>query len=116
MARILVIEPDGDIRRLLSLQLRRLGHEAVVGELDGLIEETPLDVALIEPAQPHTATCARLLALQRPELPLVFHSVREPVPETAALRPVAHLVKPVGLSELERALALALRARNAPRC
>jgi CheY-like chemotaxis protein len=116
MARILVIEPDGDIRRLLGLQLRRLGHEAVVGEFDGLTEETQFDVALIEPAQPHTARCARLLAVRRPELPLVFVSLREPVAETAALRPVAHLVKPVRLSELERALALALRARNAPGC
>jgi hypothetical protein len=46
------------------------------GEFDGLTEETPFDVALIEPAQPLTATCARLLAWQRPELPLVFVSVR----------------------------------------
>jgi CheY-like chemotaxis protein len=116
MARILVIEPDGDIRRLLGLQLGRLGHEAVVGEFDGLTEETPFDVALIEPAHAHTATCARLLALKRPELPLVFVSMREPMPETAALRPVAHLVKPVRLTELGRALALALAPRAAPGC
>ena len=107
MARILVIEKDADLRRLLALQLERLGHEPVVG-----LGALDIDLALVEPNGPGALGLAH--ALRRDSVPLLFVSTEDPSPETTALRPHAHLVKPVTFAQLRHALARAIAQEDRP--
>ena len=105
MARILILEPDAEVRQLLALQVRHLGHEAVCGgEGTGAAGGSALDAAIVEPAAPGGLDAAHVLRNVWPDLPLVFVSVQPPSAESRALAPAAHVVKPVRLTELERAL------------
>ena len=106
MTTILILEHDPAVRRLLELQVRRLGRKPVLW-LGA--DPAEFDVALVEPAWHPAALFARRLSVERRQTPLVFVSVLEPRPETRALQPVAHLVKPVRLAELDRALSDAER-------
>ena len=76
------------------------------------------DVAVVETATSPGLRLARALGAARPGTPLVVVSVAAPTDETRALAPTAHLVKPVRLAELGRALAdaLALSSLVALRC
>ena len=109
MARILILESNAEVRQLLALQVRHLGHEAVCGgEGTGAAGGAAIDAAIVEPVAPGGLDAARVLRNVWPHLPLVFVSVRPPSAESRSLAPVLHLVKPVRLAELEAALAAAL--------
>src|SRR4051794_19943489 len=60
MARILIVEPHPDIRRLLEAVIRRLGHEPVIRG-DGDPEAIALDAAVIEQADVAGLLVARRL-------------------------------------------------------
>jgi hypothetical protein len=106
VARVLVSEPHPDVKALLELVLRRLGHVTVADA-----DDRP-DVLVMEPAWPDAVETARRL----PTLPLVCASILPPSAETLALCPDAYLVKPVRMRDLEAALAQAFAAtmRQAP--
>jgi CheY-like chemotaxis protein len=108
VARILILEPNPDVRLLFEAQLRQLGHDPVVWE-HGPVDLESLDCAVVEPAPAEALERARELRRELPDLPIVFISTRPPSVETAALRPRRHLVKPVLLGRLERLLDEALR-------
>ena len=115
MANILVIEFDDGVRRLLESQLEAAGHEAVPpGSLADCASGPPVDAAVVDPARSVGFAFARLLREWMPDLPFVFLSTREPTSATAALRPAAHLVKPIRLGELEDALRRALASAASP--
>ena len=105
MARILIVEPHADIRSLLELVVRRLGHDAVV--YDGG-DPAPLrpDAAVIEPGEGPGLALAR--RLRDAGVPLLFTSIFPADHEALELEPAAYLVKPFPLYALERALAAAL--------
>jgi CheY-like chemotaxis protein len=105
MARILVVEPHPDIRRLLELVVRRLGHEPVV-PLRGQPAPTDVDAAVVEVAEASGLAVAR--RLRERGCPLVLTSIYPADGEARSLEPVAYLVKPFPLHRLERALAAAL--------
>jgi DNA-binding response OmpR family regulator len=107
MARILIVEKQPTIQRLLELRITQLGHEPVVWT-DEETDPSEVDAAVVEPADPETLAFARELRRTDPSLPIVISSVRERTLESAWLRPAAHLVKPFALSRLERALDQAL--------
>jgi CheY-like chemotaxis protein len=109
MARILVIEKDAAVRRLLMLQLGRLGHEPIVDRAG-----SPIDLAVVEPNGPGAFDAARALA--RRAVPLVFVSTEPRSRSTDAIEPKAHLVKPFTRAQLQQAVAQALaqRAPDAP--
>ena len=109
MARVLILESNPAVRRLLQLRLERLGHEAVLPGGGETALET-IDAAVVEPADPGMLAFARSLRRDDPNLPIVVSSVRGRSLETAFLRPAAHLVKPFAISRFERAVddALAL--------
>ena len=107
MAAVLVYESDPAVLRLIELQLRRLGHEAVADAHDRWAG-TRCGVAGVEPAAPGGLELARELRKHDPGLPLVFISTCGPRDETAALVPVAHLTKPFRLAQLAAALTRAL--------
>ncbi|HEU5264473.1 MAG TPA: hypothetical protein VFU34_07525 [Gaiellaceae bacterium] len=110
--RILVCEPQAEVRELLRHVVERLGHEPVFPEKLAGAED--VDVVLLEPADPVALSTATSLLRRRPGLPVVCASIHPDSAETAGLRPLASLVKPFGLSELERALTAAVSTVTAP--
>jgi CheY-like chemotaxis protein len=105
MARVLICEPHDDIRALLELVVRRLGHEPVAGG-GAALAHPGVDVAVIEPGEADGLQLAR--ALREHGVPVLFTSIYPPSDDLLELGPVAYLVKPFPLSTLERALEQAL--------
>jgi CheY-like chemotaxis protein len=92
--RVLVCEPDPDIRHLLELTVTRLGHEPVSGG--------DADVVLMEPSCPVAQRALRRFARRVP--PVVCLSVH---PREAGFAPpetVAYLMKPIRKARLAAAL------------
>jgi CheY-like chemotaxis protein len=110
VARILISEPEPETRILLELHVLRLGHQLLGG--GPAADEQPA-VVLIEPASSAGLATARGLRSRYPELPIICISTHPPSPETTALRPSAHLLKPIRRSELQHALSEALRKQAA---
>ena len=104
MARILVVEANPDVRALLELVVRRVGHEPVSDEQ----ATESVDAAVIEPADDTGLLTAKRLASHA--IPVVFVSIFPPDLGSLDLAPAAYLVKPFSLYALEVALAKALTA------
>jgi DNA-binding response OmpR family regulator len=108
MARILISEPHPDLRILLEAIVRRAGHEPVGhGELAG--DEAPA-VMILEPASAADLAAAARLRRRLEDLPIICTSILPPSDRTRALGPVAYLVKPFRVGDLESALVSALAA------
>jgi two-component SAPR family response regulator len=105
MGRIAISEPHEDVRALYRHVIERLGHQPVCTVQDG---DAPVDALVVEPASAHGLSLARKLRSLRPELPIVCVSIYPRGPEVTDLRPLAYLVKPFALGELERVLTTAL--------
>jgi DNA-binding response OmpR family regulator len=103
VARILIVEPHADIRALLELVVRRLGHEPVL-RFDG--DTAGIDAAVVEPGEGYGLQLARRLRAEG--VPLLFTSIYPADHDALALEPCAYLVKPFPLYSLEAALGLAL--------
>lgn len=102
---MLICEPHDDIGDLLDIVVRRLGHQPV--RFDGRIEESHgFDAAVIEPAMPGAMVVAE--RLHRDGVAIVFASILPAEAAALDLHPVAYLVKPFALHDLEQALADAL--------
>jgi hypothetical protein len=111
MAWILICEPHPDLRVLLETVVRRTGHEPVGhGELTN--GDAPA-VMILEPASADDLAAAAGLRHRLGDLPIICTSIFPPSDETRALRPVAHLIKPFRLGELEAAIVSALSPREA---
>jgi DNA-binding response OmpR family regulator len=108
--RIMVVEPHAEVRALLGHVVERLGHEAVFpsGRRGEVLPDGDVDVLLLEPADPWARATAERLRHERSELPIVCASIYPDLAQLGGLRPCAYLVKPFGLSELERALRAAV--------
>jgi DNA-binding response OmpR family regulator len=108
MARILISEPHPDLRVLLEAIVRRAGHEPVGhGELTS--DDAP-ELMILEPASADGLAAANRLRSRLEDLPIICASILPPSPETRALAPAAHLLKPFRLVELEAAISSALAA------
>ena len=108
MARVLITEPHPDSRALFELVVRRAGHEPVgLGEL---ADREPPELMILEPASGEALATAHQLRHRLRDLPIICTSIKPAGTATAALRPVAYLVKPFRLAELEAALTAALPA------
>jgi len=106
MARILICEPHPDLRVLLETVVRRAGHEPVGhGELTS--DDAPA-VMILEPASADGLAAAARLRRRLEDLPIICTSISPPSDETRALDPVAHLIKPFRLGDLEAAIVSAL--------
>jgi DNA-binding response OmpR family regulator len=106
MARILICEPHPDLRVLLETVVRRAGHEPVGhGELTS--DDAPA-VMILEPASADGLAAAAGLRRRLEDLPIICTSISPPSDETRSLRPVAHLIKPFRLGDLEAAIVAAL--------
>jgi CheY-like chemotaxis protein len=106
MARILISEPHPDLRVLLEAVVRRAGHEPVGhGELTS--DDAPA-VMILEPASADGLAAAAGLRCRLEDLPIICASIYPPSDQSSALGPVAHLIKPFRLRELEAAIVSAL--------
>jgi CheY-like chemotaxis protein len=112
MGRILILEPQPEVRELWAHVAERLGHETVT-EVPPNPEAAPVDLIVLEPDGTRGLAIARALHERFPEIPLVCAST---VPPTRELRhelsPHAYLTKPFPLVALERALADALNGAS----
>jgi CheY-like chemotaxis protein len=108
VARILISEPHPDLRVLLEAIVRRAGHEPV-GQGELASDETP-ELMILEPASADGLAAANRLRSRLEDLPIICTSVLPPSAATQALSPVAHLLKPFRLLELEEAITAALPA------
>jgi CheY-like chemotaxis protein len=107
VARILILEPQPEIRELVERVAERLGLEVLTEEpLDG---ET-VDLVVLEPEGGDGLERATRLRSKEPNLPLIFASIAPPSAATRALAPHVHLLKPFTLKDLSDALSSALPA------
>jgi two-component SAPR family response regulator len=86
----------------------RLGHEPVYTSGPGDVLPDDVDVILLEPADPRALGAAQVLRLRHEQLPIVCASIYPETADARRLAPVAYLVKPFPLAELERALTTAV--------
>jgi CheY-like chemotaxis protein len=114
--RILVVEPHAEIRALLGHVVARLGHEAVFpsGRRGEVLPDEDVDVLLLEPADPAALSAAEGLRRRCRDLPIVCTSIYPDLERASSLRPLAYLIKPFGLADLERALSKAVARVAAP--
>jgi hypothetical protein len=107
---VLICEPHPEVRELLTRIVSRMGHEPVLDDaaLCGV------DAIVLEPA--HTPSVERAQAFRAASdgAPLICASIDLPNSGTRRLEPVAHLVKPFGLPEIQAALTLALDGEPVP--
>lgn len=102
-------EPNSEVRALLAHVVARLGHEPLFAETGpGDVLPPDADVLLIEPADRRALSAAEVLRLRDAALPIVCTSIYPATREFHRLRPVAYLLKPFPLVELERALDAAV--------
>jgi hypothetical protein len=106
---VLVLEPQPEIRDLVALVARRLGHDAVTEIPAGA---AGIDAVVVEPEGLRGLLAAQVLHKRFPDLPIICASIAPPSGKTADLRPLAYLQKPFTLGELERALTRALPASS----
>jgi DNA-binding response OmpR family regulator len=106
VARILIHEPHPDVRVLLEAIVRRAGHDPVgQGELTS--DDAP-ELMILEPVSADGLAAAARLRRRLDDLPIICASIEPPNVATRALAPIAHLIKPFRLSELETAITRAL--------
>jgi DNA-binding response OmpR family regulator len=100
--RILVADPDSDVRSLLAATLARLGYEPVQPTEDEPLPE--VDAVVLEPARPDGHSLLRRFGEAVP--PVICLSI---YPREAGLEPpgsFAYLVKPSSRAQLGAALGL----------
>jgi DNA-binding response OmpR family regulator len=104
-ARVLVGEPYPEVRSLVERVLAQLGHEAVAHDADWDADGLPdVDVLILEPSLENGAELVDALRRRKPELPVICTASHPPAREVERLAPMAYLVKPFALAELEEAL------------
>ena len=106
MGRILILEPQPEVRELFVRVAARLGHAALT-EIDDETESPP-DAIVLAPEDPVGLSVVRSLHGSFPDVPIVCTSILPRGPETRDLAPVAYLTKPFALADLERVLTDAL--------
>jgi hypothetical protein len=104
MGRVLILEPDAEVRELIRRVVSRLGHEPLAPARMPAHIPAALDAVVLEPAWAPALELARRLLEGDPKLPVVFESIEPWIPEFDSLRPLRYLVKPFGLRELEEAI------------
>jgi hypothetical protein len=101
---VLICEPHPEVRELLKRIVTRLGHEPVLDDAAlGHVE-----VIVVEPAHTPSVERAQAFRAVAGDVPVICASIDFPNGGTKRLQPVAHLVKPFALPDIEAALTQAL--------
>jgi CheY-like chemotaxis protein len=109
VARVLICEPDPEVRELLSRVVARLGHEPLLDESD----LAPVDAIVLEPSHLPSVERAQAFRAANATTPIVCASIDLPDGGSRRLDPVAYLVKPFALPDLEAAIKRALNGKHA---
>jgi hypothetical protein len=110
VARVLICEPHPEVRELLSRIVVRLGHDPVHD--DAALE--PVDAIVVEPAHAPSVERATAFRAVDEKTPVVCASIDLPDAGSRRLSPIAYLVKPFALPDLEAALKRALNGNYNP--
>jgi hypothetical protein len=110
MARVLICEPHPEVRELLCRIVVRLGHDPVLEDA----ELAPIDAILLEPAHAPSVERAQAFRAANGDTPVVCTSIELPDAGSRRLAPIAFLVKPFALPDLEAALTRALNGKHKP--
>ena len=110
MARVLIVDPEPDLRLLAAEAVTELGHEAVV--LDEPPSRTEADVLMIAPCEDMQRIVDGLREASG-GLSVIVVSVGPLDDEARALPGAGFLAKPYTLEALDRALGRALAATEA---
>jgi CheY-like chemotaxis protein len=108
MGRVLILEPDPEVRELISRVVSRLGHEPLAPARLPARVPSGVDAVFLEPAWAPALELAGRLRERNPKLPVVFESIDPASPGLPSLTPVRHLLKPFGLRVLEQAIEAVL--------
>ena len=111
MATIGICEPDPEVRTILARAVSRLGHEPV--DADATLGPDAVDVVIAEPADDRARGTAMLLTHGPGRVPVVCVSIHPRELSRLSFAPVAYLVKPFAVAELQRAVAEAVGHRAA---
>ncbi len=101
---MLICEPHPEVRELLSRIVVRLGHEPVLEDA----ELAPVDAILLEPSHAPSVERAQAFRAVNGDTPIVCASIELPDAGSRRLAPIAYLVKPFALPDLQHAIARAL--------
>jgi CheY-like chemotaxis protein len=104
VARVLICEPHPEVRELLSRIVVRLGHEPVLEDA----ELAPVDAILLEPSHAPSVERAQAFRTVNGDTPIVCASIELPDAGSRRLAPIAYLVKPFALPDLQHAISRAL--------
>jgi CheY-like chemotaxis protein len=105
---VLICEPHPEVRELLSRIVVRLGHEPVLEDA----ELAPVDAILLEPSHAPSVERAQAFRAVKGDTPIVCASIELPDAGSRRLAPIAYLVKPFALPDLEHAISRALSNGN----
>jgi DNA-binding response OmpR family regulator len=112
MAKILVSEADPDVRRLLAVLVRRLGHDAVV--LDAGAEAPPRgDLLLLEPLSRRCLEQARAVRSDAPDVPVICMGSLTDEGGFLLGGPVGFLPKPFTLEQMRERIVQTLAGSRA---
>lgn len=106
--RVLIVEPDEDVRELLVERCRRLGLEPVSVGLDEQGRLPDVELIVAEPASQEAQEVLAAHREQQSKTPIVFVSIYPPASGVLKSQAVAYLVLPSPSEEFERALSSAL--------
>lgn len=101
---MLICEPNPEVRELLSRIVVRLGHEPVLEDA----ELAPVDAILLEPSHTPSVERAQAFRAVNGDTPIVCASIELPDAGSRRLAPIAYLVKPFALPDLQHAILRAL--------
>jgi hypothetical protein len=107
---VLICEPHPEVRELLTRIVSRMGHEPVLEDAD-LCE---VEAIVLEPAHAPSVERAQAFRVASHGAALICASIDPPNGGTRRLEPVAYLVKPFGLPEIQAALTHALGGEPVP--
>ncbi len=99
MARVLILEPNPELRELFGHVVTRLGHEVV-----GRDDARSADVVILEPASDEELALAVSLRQERPDVGAICASIYTRGERVNALGPDAYLLKPFTIAQLESVL------------
>lgn len=110
--RVLIVQPNEDVRELLAEHCRRMGLEPVMAGGGCAALPPGVDAIVADPASPAGQRLLAAPELERRATPIVFASIYPPAGRLTDSPAVAYLVLPCPWERFERALGAALGARR----
>jgi hypothetical protein len=118
MGRVLILEPDAEVRELISRVVSRLGHEPLAPARVPTHVPGAVEAVFLEPAWAPALELAGKLRGRTPKLPMVFESIEPEGFGLDSLRPVRlprEAVRSAGARAGNRSRARPLRVALGPR-